>query len=109
MKNTKKIVLGIGDKSGTLKTLDTNHSYKEFTIIIEEGTIEEILNQFLDASWSEGKTDDYLGKMWQFFDSEDKLILEYEGHEFVTKEKRVTVSLQEENLDRLSSYFKENE
>lgn len=107
LKGTKKIVLGVADESETLEVLDKNHSYKELKTIVEEANIQEILSLFFSAKWEENKNLDYKGKIWQFYDIKNNLILEYDGHSFLTKEKTTHIFITEENEERLNSYFTE--
>ncbi len=107
LQNTKKIILGIDEESGTLKTLDSYHKYKEFQTIQEEAVVKELIELFENATWQKGSNDNHLGKIWQFLDSEDNLLLEYNGHSFFTKEKCVTIYIEKENLIKLNSYFME--
>ena len=105
LQTTKKIILGIEDSLGTLETLDNQHKYKEYQVVEEEETIKEIVNLFAIATWQENKNDNHLGKIWQFFDSENNLIVEYDGTTFYTKEKNIYVFIETENLKKLKSYF----
>lgn len=105
LKGTKKIVLGIDDENGTLETLDLNHHYKELKTIVEETTIQEILNLFASAKWEENKNLDYKGKIWKFYNSEENLILEYDGHSFITNDKTTNIYIEKENEERLNAYF----
>lgn len=107
LKGTKKIVLGVADENETLEVLDKNHSYKELKTIVEEANIQEILSLFSSAKWEENKNLDYKGKIWQFYDIKNNLILEYDGHSFLTKEKTTHIFITDENEERLNSYFTE--
>ena len=107
LKGTKKIVLGVADENETLEVLDKNHSYKELKTIVEEANIQEILSLFSSAKWEENKNLDYKGKIWQFYDIKNNLILEYDGHSFLTKEKTTHDFITDENEERLNSYFTE--
>lgn len=107
LKETKKIVLGVDDANGSLEVLDENHHYRELKTILEETTIQDVLSLFATAKWEENKNLDYKGKIWQFYDSENNLILEYDGHSFVTKEKTIHIFIPLENAERLNSYFAE--
>lgn len=107
LKGTKKIVLGVADENETLEVLDKSHSYKELKTIVEEANIQEILSLFSSAKWEENKNLDYKGKIWQFYDIKNNLILEYDGHSFLTKEKTTHIFITDENEERLNSYFTE--
>lgn len=108
LKGTKKIILGVDDENGALEVLDKNHHYRELKTIVEEATIQEVLNLFTTAKWEENKNLDYKGKIWQFYDSENNLILEYDGHSLVTKEKTINIFISLENEERLNRYFVES-
>lgn len=108
LKGTKKIILGVDDANGSLEVLDENYHYRELKTIVEETTIQEVLSLFATAKWKENKNLDYKGKIWQFYDSENNLILEYDGHSFVTKEKTINIFISLENAEHLNSYFVES-
>lgn len=107
LKETKKIVLGIEDINGKMEVLDATHHYREVKTIVEEPTIQEILNVFVTAKWEENKNVNDEGKIWQFYNNENNLILEYDGYSFVTKDTITNIFIPKENKEILNQYFVE--
>ena len=107
LQNTKKVVLAQHDSYGEITSVATQYKYIKIKEITEESVIQEIIDCFKDSTWQEVRNDDFIGKLWQFYDGEDKLILEYEGHAFVTQDQNVVIYIQENRKNRLYSYFEE--
>lgn len=105
LQNTQKIVLGLDDLVASLETLDTSHNYKEFKTVQEEKMVKEIVSLFANSVWQENKNSNYLGKIWQFFDKENNLLLEYDGHSFLTNGKTIYVFVGSESQKKLEQYF----
>lgn len=109
LQGTKKIILSLADENGKIESIDKLYKYAEVKVITEESIINEILNCFANAVWQENKNANFLGKLWQFYDSQENMILEYDGHAFITKEREVNFYIQNEEENRLNEYFNEQE
>lgn len=107
LKNTKKLVLATYDETGKIISLATSRNFIEMKTITDENTLKEIQTYFASAIWQEGRNDNFLNSLWQFYDAEDKLILEYEGHAFINEESNVAIYFPEETLKKLNAYFNE--
>lgn len=105
LQNTKKVVLAQHDSSGEITSVSTQSKYVKEKEFSEESIIREIIGCFKDSIWQEGRNDDFIGKLWQFYDGENKLILEYEGHALITQEQNLAIYIQENMKNRLYSYF----
>lgn len=107
LQNTQKIVLSLANENGKIDSLNSLNKYIEVKTITNENRIQEILNSLNKSVWQENKNTNFIGKLWQFYDKEENLILEYNGHSLVTKETEVNISISLEEENKLNGYFVE--
>lgn len=107
LQETKQIVLARVDESGELDTFDTLHKYRKEKEILEESVIKEIVDCFANAVWEANKNTNFLEKLWQFYDNQENIILEYDGHSFITKDGEVFIHISTEKENKLNGYFAE--
>ncbi len=105
IQNTEKVVLAFHNDNGDILGLD-GWTYKEKQVITNEETITKIIDIIEKSTVTNAITDDYIGKLIQFYDEDNQLIAEYEGHYLINKDHSIGINL-DKNFNSLLYLFEQ--
>ena len=96
--DTKKIILSVFDENGEISSFDPDRKYKYYKTIDDENTINEILSVLENVEYTDKINADFIKQFMQFYDGDENLIAEYEGHYFQTEKRSYPIKLESEKL-----------
>lgn len=106
IQNTKKVILAVHDDNGDISGLD-GWTYKEKQVITNKETIAKIINVINKATLQRVITTNYIGKLIQFYDENDNLIAEYEGHCLIGQDYSVGINVNNKDFNPLLYLFEQ--
>ncbi len=106
IQNTEKVVLAVHDDNGEILGLD-GWTYKEKQVITNQETIAKIINVINKATLQLIIETNYIGKLIQFYDGNDNLIAEYEGHCLLNEDYSIGINVNNKDFNPLLYLFEQ--
>mgnify|MGYP000074436302 FL=1 len=106
IQNTEKVVLAVHDDNGEILGLD-GWTYKEKQVITNQETITKIINVINKATLQLIIETNYIGKLIQFYDGNDNLIAEYEGHCLLNEDYSIGINVNNKDFNSLLYLFEQ--
>lgn len=106
IQNTEKVVLAVHDDNGEILGLD-GWTYKEKQAITNQETIAKIINVINKATLQLIIETNYIGKLIQFYDGNDNLIAEYEGHCLLNEDYSIGINVNNKDFNPLLYLFEQ--
>ena len=106
IQNTEKVVSAVHDDNGEILGLD-GWTYKEKQVITNQETIAKIINVINKATLQLIIETNYIGKLIQFYDGNDNLIAEYEGHCLLNEDYSIGINVNNKDFNPLLYLFEQ--
>lgn len=106
IQNTEKVILAVHDDNGEILGLD-GWTYKEKQAITNQETIAKIINVINKATLQLIIETNYIGKLIQFYDGNDNLIAEYEGHCLLNEDYSIGINVNNKDFNPLLYLFEQ--
>ena len=106
IQNTEKVILAVHDDNGEILGLD-GWTYKEKQVITNQETIAKIINVINKATLQLIIETNYIGKLIQFYDGNDNLIAEYEGHYLLNEDYSIGINVNNKDFNPLLYLFEQ--